>query len=573
MSLDQLEEAISLINRGQLEAARPLLIEFLKIKPQDEVAWRYLTRVLPTTDQKIGAIEHCLKFNPHSKWAQNALKELIEEQKTNSQRRSQPAVPKPEAAKQELIPAGIFQARDDQTNPGIDWSSRKKPLIGDGPSGPRKTRPASLPGGIARPRGLSRFKNLKSAAIGVGVLGLGVVLVFYLLGRGDNPRVSANTPAMATQSTISATIDSNSSDPATPRPRPTPTTPPTSTAEPLRGPLAVPSLPPISDHPIINTRNAAGITLLSQWFVDEAVSVSFSPDGSMLAVGSWDGTIWIWETATFLQSSWGRGQELYYYNQPFGVNTVAFSPDGKTLAFGISAIKEPLRLLDITVLGEGGEPGMRSFEGHTEGVKSIVFSPDGTIVATSSFDNTVRLWELATGRELGKIEGLYIEKVTFSPDGQAFATAYFDHGYSTIIWDFPRLLIEGAYSLEEAVIVDGGPGVVFSLDGQQFVTAEERISIWSAPGIASGGPPQKIQTLIGHPGLVQCLALTPNGLILASGARDRTIKLWDTATGRELVTLGGHEDRLHSLAFSPDGSILASAADDGSVRIWGISTQ
>ncbi len=573
MSLDELEEAITLINRGQPEAARPLLIEFLKTKPQDEVAWRYLTRVLPTTDQKIGAIEHCLRLNPHSQWAQNALDELIEEQKRNSLKRSQPTAPKPKTGKRELIPAGIFEAGDNSPGHGIDWATRNKPSSGKDGSTSQKNRPASLPGGMAKRRGLARFRYLKTAVIGAGVLGLSVLVVFYLLGRGSNTRVSANTPNLETQTALSTANNSQTNESATLTPRPSPTARATSTAEPTRGPLTVPIIQPISDHPAFTTRNASQTALLSQWFVDEAVSVAFSPDGSMLAVGGWDGTIWIWETLTLVQSPWGRGQDLYHFNQPFGVNSVAFSPDGNTLAFGISAIQEPLRLLDITNLRSSPEPTIRSFEGHSEGVKSIAFSPDGAVVATSSFDNTVRLWDLATGQELGVIDGLYIEKVAFSPDGLAFATAYFDHGYSTIVWDYPRLLKEGAYSLEEATIVDGGPGVAFSLDGQEFVTAEERISIWAATGIADGGLPRKMQSLIGHPELVQCLALTPDGQILASGARDRKIKLWDTATGRELITLVGHEDRLHSLAFSPDGTLLASAADDGTIRLWGITNR
>jgi WD40 repeat protein len=571
MSLDQLEEAISLINRDQPEAARPLLIEYLKNRPKDEVAWRYLTRVLPTIDQKIGAIEHCLRLNPHSKWAQDALEKLIDEQKKIRGKQSRALPPKPQVVKQDLIPAGIFEAGDGPSGPGIDWGKRDKKGDASGSSTSRKSRPSALPGGVAKRRGLGRFRFLKPAFIGAGVLSLGVMTVIFLLGRANNPGVSANTPGTETQAALSASMATGQSATETPQKLPTPTIIASPTAERASSPFTLPEVQPIAGYPAIDTRNAPRTVLLSQWFVDDAVSLAFSPDGRMLAVGGWDGTVWIWETLTLLGSPWGRGQDLYHYNQPFGVNSVAFSPDGNSVAFGISAINEPLRIIDLSKLQASSEVAIRSLEGHKDGVKSVAFSPDGSVLATSSFDNTVRLWDPATGQELGMIEGLYIEKVVFSPDSTALATAYFDHGYSTFVWDFPRLMEQGNYSPEEATMLDGGPGAVFSLDGEKFVTAEERITIWAAPGIVDNDSPQNLRTLLGHTELVQCLALTPDGLVLASGARDRKIKLWDMVTGRELTTLVGHEDRLHSLAFSPDGSILASAADDGIIRLWGIA--
>jgi hypothetical protein len=155
---------------------------------------------------------------------------------------------------------------------------------------------------------------------------------------------------------------------------------------------------------------------------------------------------------------------------------------------------------------------LRTLSGHTAGVNSVTFSPDGKLLASGSGDGTIKLWDVASGRELRTLSGSGM--VAFSPDGKVLAS---------------------------------GSG--------------ENIKLWD---VASG---HELRTLSGS-GMV---AYSPDGKVLASGSGEN-IKLWDAADGRELRTLNKHTGEVHSIAFSPDGKALISGNEDGTTREWDISS-
>ena len=238
----------------------------------------------------------------------------------------------------------------------------------------------------------------------------------------------------------------------------------------------------------------------------QVLSVAFSPDGSIVASASWDGTVRLWDVATGSNTATLLGHTDW-------VNSVAFSPDGNMLASG--ADDNTVRLWDVAT-GES----TTTLSGHTSRVFSVAFSPGGSIVASASDDNTVRLWDVATGSNTATLAGHtdYVYSVAFSPDGSIVASASGD--FTVRLWD-----------------------------------------------VATG---ESTATLSGHTSQVSSVAFSPGGSIVASASHDETVRLWDVATGSNRGTLG-HTSYVISVAFSPDGNMLASGDVDGFINLWDVS--
>ncbi|MEG5014507.1 MULTISPECIES: WD40 repeat domain-containing protein [unclassified Microcoleus] len=239
------------------------------------------------------------------------------------------------------------------------------------------------------------------------------------------------------------------------------------------------------------------------------------------------------------------------------VVSVSFSRDGKTLASG--SADNTIKLWDVTTGKE-----IRTLQGHSNSVVSNSFSPDSKILASGSDDNTIKLWDVTTGKEIRTLKGHSkgVLSVSFSPDGKTLASG---SGDKTIkLWDVTTgKEIRTLKGHSDTVV-----SVSFSRDGKTLASGswDKTLKLWN---VTTG---KEIRTLQGHSSSVRSVSFSPDGKTLASGSEDNIIKLWDVTTGKEIHTLKGHSNRVVSVSFSPDSKTLASGSGDNTIKLWDVTT-
>ncbi|BAZ87911.1 trypsin-like peptidase domain-containing protein [Dolichospermum compactum] len=244
------------------------------------------------------------------------------------------------------------------------------------------------------------------------------------------------------------------------------------------------------------------------------------------------------------------------------VYSVAISPDGRTLASG--SYDNTIKIWNLAT----GKL-IRTLSGHSRSVvsrsvESVAISPDGRTLASGSRDKTIKIWNLATGELIRTLSGHSgdVHSVAISPEGRTLASASGD--YTIKIWN----LATGEQIRTLSGHSDSVLSVAISPDGRTLASGsdDKTIKIWN---LATG---ELIRTLSGYSDWVRSVAISPDGRTLASASGDYTIKIWNLATGELIRTLSGHSNPVLSVAISPDGRTLVSASGDNTIKIWNLAT-
>ncbi len=322
---------------------------------------------------------------------------------------------------------------------------------------------------------------------------------------------------------------------------------------------------------------------------DVVTGVAFSNDSKYIASASIDRTVKIWDLETKAVKSFDFSE---------GINSVAFSPDGKTLAITsgkevfliafsngeklqtfkghgdevVSAVfaadgkqlatasnDKTIKIWDITANFDGKE--RQTLRGHSGEVTSVAFSRDGKQLASASADNTVKLWNME-GKELSTLKG-HGDKVTaiaYAPDDQSLASASIDK--TVKLWSIEGKELQTFKGHSEVV-----RSIAFAIDGKSLASAsgDKTVKIWNIDGM-------RVLTLKGHSKGIRDIAFSPDSQRIVSASADKTMKMW-SSDGKELKTFSGHAQVVRSVAFAPDGQKIASASYDDTIKIWDMAGQ
>lgn len=282
-------------------------------------------------------------------------------------------------------------------------------------------------------------------------------------------------------------------------------------------------------------------------------AIAFRPDGQWLASGAIDGNIRFSDVAS--------GRELLNLSGNGSVTSVAFSPDGRWFASG--NMEKVIKLWDLTIKREP-----LTLSGHSGSVSVAAFSADGQWLASGSSDKTVKIWAVATGREVATLTG-HTDRITslaFSADGQWLATGGFDTRvklWKVGVWREQQLQMGAA---------DKVLAVAFNPDGRTLVSADRHKQI-KLHDVQTGRALRTIDNASNEDVLeAVAIAFSGDARWLASSIGDKRIELRDVATGRDVRTLTTHSYGVYATTFSSGGRWFATGGGENTVKLWEVAT-
>ncbi len=341
----------------------------------------------------------------------------------------------------------------------------------------------------------------------------------------------------------------------------------------------------------IRVWQTGGRLILHAWLghADTAWTLDFSPDGKMLASGSWDTTLKVWEVST--------GTLLWTGRHSSQINRVEFSRDGNVIASAgndavvqlwdvhtgtvLETLQHPVPVSVLTwstddqVLATGDVEGrirlwttvkvqsatyaMRLLE-HTNHVDGLAFAPDGRTLASGDWDGTVKLWDVSSGLLLRTLAGHTdrVARVAWSPDGRTLASSSKDH--RILLWDVEQ----SSYRVTLQGHTAGVYGLTFTPDSARLLSSSRdgTLRVWD---VMNG---KCLQTIYGCAAPIYDIDWSPDSTQLVSGGTDTSVGIWDVASGTTLRVLPVHGEAVCAVGWSSQGRWLASSEPEHSIQLW-----
>jgi serine/threonine-protein kinase len=291
-----------------------------------------------------------------------------------------------------------------------------------------------------------------------------------------------------------------------------------------------------------------------------AVSLAFSPNRDLLASGSVDATIRVWDFAG------KKPRERAILKKHLdSVHSLAFSPDNRAMASGSGGMDGLIWLWDATP--EQPLP-TAALQGHKTPVDALSFSPDGKMLASGGSDTTVRIWEFAGARSRSRMilkgHTRPVKSIVFAADNQLLASAGQD--YTVRVWDISRM-----WSKERSVLPHQAEinSVSFSPDSKLLVAAcqDQLVHIWDL------AQPKVVEKAVlkGHNSVVRLAQVTPDGKSIVSVAEDRQVIIWDIESGAKVLHWNLPKVLATSYALTGDGRYLAVGGNDGIINVFRVA--
>ena len=332
------------------------------------------------------------------------------------------------------------------------------------------------------------------------------------------------------------------------------------------------------------------------------ISLAFSPDGFLLALGDKNGIITLLDTVT---------GEVKQEITSIGVNPqepravvptvdeLVFSPDGRTLVYrssdsvvrmwnpdtgeqigklagSIPDLNQLIFSVDSSLIAAGDNFGniyvwdantgaqLKTFSEKRTIVTALAFSPDLRTIASSSRDGSIRVWNIITGELMRTVADDYIGYTTYDISSDGNKIVSLSHGINSYIWDTTTGELQERNSTDNFVYVKD---LAFSPDGNTYAMTQYKKSF----ELIDLKTNKRMEHDFEHQSQVLCVAFSSDGKLIASGTKDKTAHIWDATTGEEKLAIR-HGLYITDVAFSPDGKTLATAGNVRNIYLWDIGT-